>query len=149
MQISGRAGRANNKGKVLIQTEFPDHPLYRALQKQDFDTLAQGLLAERKVAGFPPYLYQAVLRAEAHKIELVLNFLQSAVNLAKRNSSIELFDPVPAQMLRLKGMERGHLLVQSASRTQLQAFLSEWQNQLHTLSSHKIRWALDIDPAEL
>jgi len=149
MQISGRAGRANNKGKVLIQTEFPDHPLYRALQKQDFDTLAQGLLAERKVAGFPPYLYQAVLRAEAHKIELVLNFLQSAVNLAKRNSSIELFDPVPAQMLRLKGMERGHLLVQSASRTQLQAFLSEWQNQLHALSSHKIRWALDVDPAEL
>lgn len=149
MQISGRAGRANNKGQVLIQTEFPDHPLYRALQKQDFDTLAQDLLAERKIAGFPPYVYQAVLRAEAHKIEMVLNFLQSAIKLVKPHPSIELFDPVPAQMLRLKGMERAHLLVQSTSRTQLQIFLTQWQNQLNELPTQKIRWALDIDPAEL
>lgn len=149
MQISGRAGRANNKGQVLIQTEFPDHQLYQALQKQDFDTLAQDLLTERKIAGFPPYVYQAVLRAEAHKIEMVLDFLQSAIKLAAPHPSIELFDPVPAQMLRLKGMERGHLLVQSTSRAQLQNFLTDWQSQLNTLPTQKIRWALDIDPAEL
>ena len=149
MQISGRAGRSNNKGQVLIQTEFPDHPLYQALQKQNFDALAKNLLIERKIAGFPPYVHQAVLRAEAHRIETVIDFLSTAAKLAKDYESIELFDPVPAQMLRLKGMERGHLLVQSASRKQLQIFLLQWQKQLSTVPTQKIRWVLDVDPVEL
>ena len=149
MQISGRAGRSNNKGQVLIQTEFPDHPLYQALQKQNFDALAKNLLIERKIAGFPPYVHQAVLRAEAHRIETVIDFLSTAAKLAKDYESIELFDPVPAQMLRLKGMERGHLLVQSASRKQLQIFLLQWQRQLSTVPTQKIRWVLDVDPVEL
>ena len=149
MQISGRAGRSNNKGQVLIQTEFPDHPLYQALQRQNFDALAKNLLIERKIAGFPPYVHQAVLRAEAHRIETVIAFLSTAAKLAKDYESIELFDPVPAQMLRLKGMERGHLLVQSASRKQLQIFLLQWQKQLSTVPTQKIRWVLDVDPVEL
>ena len=149
MQISGRAGRSNNKGQVLIQTEFPDHPLYQALQRQNFDALAKNLLIERKIAGFPPYVHQAVLRAEAHRIETVIDFLSTAAKLAKDYESIELFDPVPAQMLRLKGMERGHLLVQSASRKQLQIFLLQWQKQLSTVPTQKIRWVLDVDPVEL
>lgn len=149
MQISGRAGRFNDKGQVLIQTEFPDHPLYQALQRQNFDALAKNLLMERKIAGFPPYVHQAVLRAEAHRIEIVIDFLNAAAELAKDYESIELFDPVPAQMLRLKGMERGHLLVQSASRKQLQIFLLQWKKQLSTASTQKIRWILDVDPVEL
>lgn len=148
MQVAGRAGRANVAGHVLIQTEFPDHPLYHALQKHDYDALAQTLLAERKIAGFPPYVYQALLRAEAHNIAIVLDFLTQAANLAKPPRSVELFDPVPAQMLRLKGLERAHLLIQSSSRRQLQAFMAEWYAQINKLPAHKVRWVLDIDPLE-
>ncbi len=148
MQVAGRAGRANVAGHVLIQTEFPDHPLYHALQKHDYDALAQTLLAERKIAGFPPYVYQALLRAEAHNIAIVLDFLTQAANLAKPPRSVELFDPVTAQMLRLKGLERAHLLIQSSSRRQLQAFMTEWYAQINKLPTHKVRWVLDIDPLE-
>ena len=148
MQVAGRAGRANIAGHVLIQTEFPDHPLYLALQKHDFDALAQTLLTERKMAGFPPYVYQALLRAEAHNIKIVLDFLMQAANLATTPRSVEIFDPVPSQMPRLKGMERAHLLVQSRSRKQLQAFLAKWYTQINTLPTHKIRWILDVDPLE-
>ncbi len=148
MQVAGRAGRADVAGHVLIQTEFPDHPLYHALQKHDYDALAQTLLAERKTAGFPPFVYQALLRAEAHNIEIVLDFLSRAANLAKPSHSVELFDPVPAQMLRLKGLERAHLLIQSSSRKQLQAFVAEWYIRINTLPAHKVRWILDIDPLE-
>jgi len=148
MQVSGRAGRANVAGHVLIQTEFPDHPLYHALQKHDYDALAQTLLAERKTAGFPPFVYQALLRAEAHNIATVLDFLTQAANLANPPGSVELFDPVPAQMLRLKGLERAHLLIQSSSRKQLQAFMAEWYLRINTLPAHKVRWVLDIDPLE-
>lgn len=148
MQVAGRAGRANIAGHVLIQTEFPDHPLYRSLQQHDYDTLAQALLSERKIAGFPPYVYQALLRAEAHNIQVVLDFLSRAAYLAKPPESVELFDPVPAHMTRLKGLERAHLLVQAASRKELQAFLTGWHEQIMTLPSQKIRWVLDVDPLE-
>jgi|CXWL01.1.fsa_nt_gi primosomal protein N' (replication factor Y) len=148
MQVAGRAGRANVSGHVLIQTEFPDHPLYHALQKHDYDALAKTLLAERKMAGFPPFVYQALLRAEAHDIQIVLDFLTQASNLAEPSQSVEIFDPVPAQMLRLKGLERAHLLVQSPSRKQLQAFLTQWVTQINILPTHKVRWILDVDPLE-
>jgi primosomal protein N' (replication factor Y) len=149
MQVAGRAGRANIEGHVLVQTEFPDHPLYQTLRRHDYDALAQILLSERKIAGFPPYIYQAVLKAEAHHIKSVLDFLTQAANLADLSGSIKIFDPVPAQMLRLKGMERAHLLIQSPSRKQLQEFLTKWYAQINTLPKHKIRWALDVDPLEV
>jgi primosomal protein N' (replication factor Y) len=148
MQVSGRAGRAQIAGHVLIQTEFPDHPLYQALRQHDYDALAQTLLAERKIAGFPPYVYQALLRAEAHSIQTVLDFLTQAARLAQPPEAVELFDPVPAHMVRLKGLERAHLLIQSSSRKQLQAFLAGWYAQINSLSAHKVRWALDVDPLE-
>ncbi len=148
MQVSGRAGRANVPGHVLIQTEFPNHPLYYALQQHDYDALANLLLAERKAAGFPPFIYQALLRAEAHDMKIVLNFLTGAAEIANPVPGIELFDPVPAQITRLQGMERAHLLVQSTSRKLLQSFLTVWHAKLKQLPSRKIRWALDIDPID-
>lgn len=147
-QVSGRAGRAEVAGHVMIQTEFPEHPLYRALQRQDYDSLAHDLLAEREVAKLPPFVYQALLRAESHALEDVMNFLTQASRLSAHASSIEMFDPVPAHMARLKGMERAHLLVQSTSRSQLQKFLSKWYNEINRLATHKIRWTLDVDPVE-
>lgn len=148
MQVAGRAGRAKIAGTVLIQTEFPNHPLYQALQHHDYDGLAHILLAERRIAGFPPYVFQALLRGEAHHLTQVLDFLNQASKLAKPPKAVELFDPVPAQMHRLKGLERAQLLIQSASRKQLQEFLTKWCAQIHALTHHKVRWILDVDPLE-
>lgn len=148
MQVAGRAGRAGIPGNVLIQTEFPDHPLYHALKRHNYDTLAQILLAERKAAGFPPFVYQALLRAQAHRMDAALDFLTSAMAIADPPENIEIYEPVPAQISRLKGLERAHLLVQSHSRKRLQAFLTEWHKKLKAFSTRKIRWVLDIDPLE-
>ncbi|UJP05084.1 MAG: primosomal protein N' [Nitrosomonas sp.] len=148
MQVAGRAGRARIPGEVLIQTEFPDHPLFYALQRHDYDAFAQILLTERKTAGFPPFVYQALFRAEAHDNKTVLEFLDQAKQKAHHTLGIELYDPVPSQMSRLKGMERAHILVQSHSRKNLQAFLSTWLPQISTLANRKIRWSLDVDPAD-
>lgn len=149
MQVSGRAGRAQISGQVYIQTEFPEHPLYAALQRHDFDTLAHMLLAERKMAGLPPYVFQALLRAEAHEVSKVMNFLTQAAQIADSSCDVEIFDPVPASMSRLKGFERAHLLVQSASRSHLHQFLTKWQVKINTLNDHhRIRWTLEVDPIE-
>ncbi|MCB1934632.1 MAG: primosomal protein N' [Nitrosomonas sp.] len=152
MQVSGRAGRAEIAGRVLIQTAYPDHLIYQAIRQHDYDVLAQHILSERKIAGFPPYVYQVLLRAEAHSLKSVIDFLSAAYKQAQSivasDKSIEIFDPVPAAMTRLKGMERAHLLVQSGARKSLQLFLMHWRKQLNALSSHKVRWVLDVDPIE-
>jgi primosomal protein N' (replication factor Y) len=148
MQVAGRAGRSEVPGEVLIQTEFPNHPLYQALRQQDYDALAQTLLSERKMAGFPPFIYQAILRAEAAQVAAALDFLTRAAAVLKAPKHVEVFDPVPAQMARLKGQERAYLLIQSSSRKKLQEFLAEWRTKLDTLSVHKVRWTLDVDPLE-
>lgn len=148
MQVAGRAGRAGIPGKVLIQTEFPDHPLYHALKRHDYATMAQILLAERKAAGFPPFVYQALLRAQAHRMDAAMDFLASAMAVATPPENIDIYEPVPAQISRLKGLERAHLLVQSHSRKRLQAFLTEWHKKLKALPSRKVRWVLDIDPLD-
>ncbi len=148
MQVAGRGGRGNITGEVLIQTKFPNHPIYHALRKHNYEILAQTLLAERKQANFPPFVYQALLRAEAPQLETALDFLAKAAKMIQPTKNMEIFDPVPAQMSRLKGMERAHLLVQSYSRKELQKFLVSWRSKLDKLPTRKTRWVLDIDPLE-
>jgi primosomal protein N' (replication factor Y) len=149
MQVAGRAGRAELPGEVLVQTQFPGHPLFLALQRHDFPAFAEAQLAERRQADFPPYCYQALLRAEAPALEKVLDFLRAAATLAAEvDAQVTVFDPTPALMVRVAGKERAYLLVQSASRAALQAFLNAWRTRLDALDARSVRWMLDVDPLE-
>jgi len=149
MQVAGRAGRAADAGEVLIQTGFPDHPLYGALQRHDYAAFAESLLDERRQAYFPPYCHQALLRAEAPKLIDALGFLDAARKLAlELDYPVEVYDPVPAQMARLAGKERAHLLVQADARKPLHGFLKAWMAALRRDKNAKVRWSLDTDPLE-
>ena len=150
MQVAGRAGRADKPGEVLIQTTLPEHQLFNALRSQDYAAYAQGLLHEREIAQFPPYEILALIKAEANDYALVQQFLQFAADTARELGSDALvYDPVRPQMERLKGMERGQLLFQAATRQALQMVLRQLTPQLraHPLGN-KIRWAVDVDPQE-
>ncbi|MBE0613549.1 MAG: primosomal protein N' [Burkholderiales bacterium] len=149
VQVAGRAGRAGLPGEVLIQTQYPKHPLYLALAQHDFPGFAQTLLAEREQAGFPPYVFEAVLRAEAAEIGSALEFLREAAELAgPPPAGITLYDPVPMSVARLAERERAQLLLQSASRKALQTYLTTWAEKLHALPQRAVRWHLDVDPIE-
>jgi len=149
MQVAGRAGRAGLAGEVLIQTQYPRHPLYLALAQHDYAGFARTLLAEREQAGFPPYVFEAVLRAEAGELKTALEFLREAAVLAgPPPPGITLYDPVPMSVTRLAERERAQLLAQSASRKALQAYLAAWSAKLHALPQRAVRWHLDVDPIE-
>ena len=149
MQVAGRAGRAAIPGEVLIQTQFPDHPLFEGLRRHDYTAFANSLLTERKQAGFPPFVYQALLRAEANNLDTAIHFLTQAERQARHlNYPVTLYDPVPAPMARLAGKERAHLLIQANSRNALQAFLKNWYEILAEIAKGKVRWSLDVDPME-
>ncbi|MCR4297157.1 MAG: primosomal protein N' [Gallionella sp.] len=148
-QVAGRAGRADKPGEVLIQTAFPEHPLFCALQTHDFDGWAASQLAERQMAGFPPFMYQAMLRAEGKQAAGVYAFLNQAHAAAiGLKQSVEVFGVVPAALPRRANHIRAQLLIQSAKRKDLQQFLRTWQPLLDILPAQKLRWALDIDPLE-
>ncbi len=151
MQVAGRAGRAEKPGEVLIQTAFPDHILFNALKQHDYAEFAVPLLEERRLAHFPPYCHEALLRAEAPGAEAVRSFLAGAIQLARPLADqVTVYDPVRPQMERLKGMEREQLLVQSTSRRALQGFLQAWVPLLRALpQGGRVRWSVDVDPLEV
>ncbi|MFH1044946.1 MAG: primosomal protein N' [Pseudomonadota bacterium] len=149
VQVAGRAGRAGLPGEVLIQTQYPRHPLYVALAQHDYPGFARTLLAEREQAGFPPYVFEAVLRAEAGELEIALEFLREAAALAGLPpDGVTLYDPVPMTLTRLAERERAQLLAQSVSRKALQTYLAAWNAKLHALPQRAVRWHLDVDPIE-
>jgi len=148
-QVAGRAGRGDKPGEVLVQTSFPDHPLFRALRAHDYDAWAATLLAEREQAGFPPYVYQVLLRAEGKLENDVYDFMQQARNAAAGlGMPVEVYGVVPAALPRRANHIRYQLLVQSDSRKNLQQFLRVWRPVLDALPAKKLRWSLDIDPLE-
>lgn len=155
VQVAGRAGRADKSGEVIIQTAFPDHPLFRALQTHDFEGWAAAQLAERKMAGFPPFVYQAMLRAEGKQENEVYHYLNEARAAAvalrhsmKSPAQLEIFGVVPSALPRRANHLRAQLLIQATSRKALQSFLRAWQTSLDARLTQRLRCSLDIDPLE-
>lgn len=148
-QVAGRAGRAGFPGEVLIQTRYPDHPLYQALVRHDYEGYARILLDERRQAGFPPFLFEAALRAEAASTDSAIRFLRGAAALAPSSEdAVILFDPAPMTLERIAGVSRAQLLVQSPSRTRLQVFLTAWSAALYAGRFARVRWHIDVDPTD-
>ena len=146
MQVAGRAGRADKAGRVLIQTAFPDHPLFRYLQRHDYSGYARELLAERRQLELPPFTRQVLLRAEAPTMGAALAFLQRAAALAPATAGVSVFAATPAPMARVANLERAQLLIQSASRLALHAFVRDWRPQFDSIRPRVARWSLDVDP---
>lgn len=156
VQVAGRAGRAEEPGRVLIQTHLADHPLLVQLTEDGYFAFAEQALSERRAAGLPPFAHLALLRAEAHKPGQAEAFLDSACSAAEQlleqmgGPEVELLGPVPAPMERRAGKHRAQLLLQCMSRAPLHRLLTPWLQSLEQLpGGRRVRWSLDIDPIDL
>jgi len=147
-QVAGRAGRRERPGEVLVQTRYPGHPLFAALARHDFASFAESQLEERRSAGFPPFVFEAALRAEATKLDTAMRFLRNAAASANAPDGVHVYDPVPNILTRRAGLERAQLIVQSRSRPALQAYLSAISARLFEQAPREVRWHLDVDPIE-
>jgi primosomal protein N' (replication factor Y) len=155
LQAAGRAGRdaqAAARSEMWLQTWHPQHPLYAALKRHDYEAFAAQQLAERRQAGLPPFAHLALLRADARTPQAARDFLQAAGDAAAalpESASVTLYPPVPPHVARVADVERMQMLLESASRTALQRMLATWLPGLHGLrAQHKgvLRWAVDVDP---
>jgi primosomal protein N' (replication factor Y) (superfamily II helicase) len=167
MQAGGRAGRDAQhaaRSEMWVQTWHPQHALYAALKRHDFEAFAASQLKEREMAGLPPFSHLAVLRADARTPEAARAFLQAAAELAAalrdagdvHAAQVMIYPPVPLGVARVADVERMQMLVESATRAALQRFLSAWLPALHTMRrTHKeplqriLRWAVDVDPSAI
>jgi primosomal protein N' (replication factor Y) len=147
MQVAGRAGRAGLASEVLIQSRYCQHPLYGAVMRHDYDRFAGSLLEERHQAALPPYMYQALLRAEAPELATAIAFLEQARD-AVPSDAVVLNDPIPMTMTRVHNVDRAQLLVESNSRPAMQAFLTVWVDALRAMKS-RVRWSLEVDPLDI
>ncbi len=158
MQAAGRAGRDAAQAaasEMWVQTWHPQHALYAALCRHDFNAFAESQLAERRMAGLPPHTHLALLRAEARSTDAARGFLQAVADAAEADAAlagVTLYPPVPTPIARVANVERMQMLVESASRQALQRFLAGWLPALHALRRERaadqriLRWAVDVDP---
>ncbi len=147
-QVAGRSGRREQEGEVMVQTKFPKHPLFGALVRHDYPSFAEAQLADRESAGFPPFVHEAALRAEAKQLQVSMDFLREVAASVTPPGEVSIYDPVPHVITRRAGFERAQLLVQSRSRPALQSLLAAWSERLYAGAPRNVRWHLDVDPIE-
>ena len=151
VQVAGRAGRASRPGEVLIQTEFPEHPLLVNLLQKGYEGFAMAALEERAAAHWPPYSRLALLRADARELQAAMRFLEAAAGAAQ---------PLPGAVRIRSGASvhgtpcrtgvSAQLLIESDSRIVLQRFLTDWMVSVEALQgAQRVHWSLDVDPQEL
>ena len=151
-QVAGRAGRAARAGEVLIQTEFPEHPLLTRLIAEGYPGFAASALKERREAEWPPFSRLAMLRAEAKDTAQLDVFLQAAADSGRAwpDAGVKILGPAAALIARRADHFRAHLLIESATRSALQRFLARWLPQVERLPGPTgLRWSIDVDPLEV
>jgi primosomal protein N' (replication factor Y) len=162
LQAAGRAGRDAQhaaRSEMWVQTFHPEHPMFDALRRHDYEGFAAQQLREREQAGMPPFAFQALVRAEARTQESAQAFLRAAREgfneLLKGTApqpglnadAVRAYPPVPMGLQRVANVERAQMLVEAPSRAALQRLLQAWQPLLRALPRQGVlRWAVDVDP---
>lgn len=150
-QVAGRAGRSQKPGRVILQSTQPQHPVLLTLLEYGYLAFARQLLVERERWAYPPYGYQALIRANSPEpgqaletLNLIRQLLLSQINGAT------LLGPVPAPMEKKAGRYRAQLLLQSKSRQLRHRCLSVLLQQKKNIpNKQRVRWSIDVDPVEL
>lgn len=151
MQVSGRAGRADQAGRVLIQTQLPEHPVFAAVKAQDYRLFAAQELEQRQLFHMPPFGFQTAIRADAPHVAQAMAFLNDikAVVEPLHPDSVSCFGPSPMLMVRLAERERAQLFLESVSRKDLHHAVSLWVQVLQQNHQPKIRWHVDVDVQDM
>ena len=150
MQVSGRAGRADKPGKVLIQTQLPEHPVFAAVKAQEYAVFAENELNERQMFAMPPFGFQTAVRADAPRVADAMEFLNAAKETLAPllPESVSQFGAAPMLMVRLAERERAQIFLESTSRQDLHRAVSLWVQVLQQNRDGKIRWSVDVDVQE-
>ena len=152
-QVSGRSGRGDQQGEAYLQTDFPDHPLMRALTNQSYGDIAANITQERKMLGFPPYARVVMFRADAMSLEQAvekLDEIKRCLMTSVNRHGVKCIGPMPALMTRRIGRYRAQLCLISSDMRRLRRALSESMPEIETIkNTHLVKWVIDVDAFDL
>ncbi len=152
VQVAGRAGRSAKKGKVLLQTYLPEHPLLNCLLAEGYAAFSKEALKIRKECAFPPYTFMLMVRARANNMDLTQNFLQDVKSILVKNNlrGVTIYGPIPALMERKAGMYQSQLIVFAQHRKSIQLNLANWTQAITARPlAKRVRWDIEVDPLEM
>ncbi|MFC3701152.1 primosomal protein N' [Reinekea marina] len=147
-QVAGRAGRGERKGEVVVQTWYPEHPVFEPLLKHDYRSFAIELLEDRKRTQLPPFGYLAVIRCDSAFANLAEQRLQEMAHYLLNTQKVRVLGPLPALLSRRAGKHRYMLLVQSQKRSHLHEVLTPLHRH-YPRDAKQVSWHIDIDPSDL
>jgi primosomal protein N' (replication factor Y) len=125
-QVSGRAGRGELPGRVVVQTYYPDHYAIVAAAKHDYLTFVERELKYRRWMHYPPHGVLANVLVQSEKLEeaAVWSALLGKYLVQNQNTAgVRVLGPCTAPIARIKGVYRFHLILKGASRKGLNAVL--------------------------
>jgi primosomal protein N' (replication factor Y) len=151
IQVAGRAGRAEKKGHVILQTTQPEHPLFHTLLSKGYPAIARQVLEERSNWHFPPYAHQVLIRSNAPEMQHALAFLEQVRGSieGRQSSDMGLLGPAPSPIEKRSDRYRAQLLITASKRTELHALLDHIVSRSKDYKKKgKVRWSIDVDPMD-
>ncbi|MGY4878509.1 primosomal protein N' [Vreelandella aquamarina] len=154
-QVAGRAGRAADPGRVLVQTLHADDPNLNQLAEHGYGALARHLLAERRSAHLPPFSFMALLRIESPQADAAMALAQASAQhlrtwLESHACQARCLGPIPAPMERRQNRYHLHVMLNADKRSHLHQAASALVHWLeNSRDARRVRWSLDIDPQTL
>ena len=143
-QVAGRAGRAEHRGRVLLQTSEPGHPVMQALAAGERDRFFEAEAAAREGAGLPPFGRLAALVLSGPDPRQVDGVARTLARCAPRSADLTILGPAPAPLAVLRGRHRRRFLVKAPRALRLQPVLRHWLAQVKLPNA--VRLQVDIDP---
>ena len=149
IQVSGRVGRKENNGKVIIQTRYPEDKNLLELRSGDYLNFALNNLKQKKELRHPPYSAIALLRTTSPLAKHNINFLHQVNKSAKLKSDMSIIGPIPSIISKSRGNFRHHSIIQASSKIDLNKLIKNiivlagsWKE------TKKVKWYFDIDPID-
>ncbi|WP_439102906.1 primosomal protein N' [Congregibacter sp.] len=152
VQVAGRAGRESAGGRVLIQTHYPDDPLFGALRDGHFEAITSSLLQKRQSARLPPYGQLMLLRSDSRNEGDGEAFLRTVYREARQHlpNDCQLIGPLPSAMPRRAGRFRWQLWCLAASRRSAMAAARLLVERAEKLKKpRELSWFIDVDPSDV
>ena len=143
-QATGRAGRKDRPGRALLQTYAPEHAVMQALKAQDRDALVAAEMAERELAGLPPFGRLAAVIASGPDAAQLDDFLRKMAEAAPNAPGVAVYGPADAPLGLIRGRRRKRFLIRADRGVDLSAYMAAWRARVRP--SGQIRVAIDIDP---
>ncbi|MDZ4321298.1 MAG: primosomal protein N', partial [Phenylobacterium sp.] len=143
-QATGRAGRHDRPGRALVQTYAPDHAVMQALAAQDRDAFVAAEMAERELAGLPPFGRLGAVIVSSENPQALEAFVRDMAAAAPNAEGLEVYGPADAPLSLVRGRRRKRFLVRADRTVDLSAYLAAWRARVKPPGS--VRVVIDVDP---